>query len=49
MRNQLITDGHAPGEYRADTVRNVDPWYAAFGVKPGQSLYLDPEARVRVW
>ena len=49
LRNQLLTDGHSPGPYRADTVRNVDAWYAAFGVAPGQTLYLAPESRVRVW
>lgn len=49
LRNQLITDGHAPAQYRADTVRNIDGWYAAFDVKPGQTLYLDPAARVRMW
>ncbi len=49
LRRQIVTNGHAPDQYRADTVRNLDPWYAAFGVKPGQKLYLDPAARVRVW
>ena len=49
LRNQILTDGHAPGRYRALTVRNLDPWYAAFGVKPGQALYLRPEDRVRMW
>jgi putative endopeptidase len=49
LRSSLMTDGHAPGEYRADTVRNVDAWYEAFGVQPGRKLYLAPEARVRVW
>ena len=49
MRNQLMTDGHSPGPFRADTVRNLDPWYAAFDVRPGQSLYLEPAGRVRVW
>ena len=48
-RMQVMTDGHAPGQFRADTARNIDAWYAAFGVKPGQNLYLSPEARVRVW
>jgi putative endopeptidase len=48
-RQRLITDGHAPGQYRALTVRNIDAWYDAFGVKPGQALYLEPAARVRVW
>ena len=49
LRQRLITDGHAPGQYRALTVRNLDVWYAAFGVKPGQALYLEPAARVRAW
>jgi predicted metalloendopeptidase len=49
LRQQIITDGHAPGQYRALTVRNLDAWYAAFDVKPGQTLYLAPAARVRVW
>jgi predicted metalloendopeptidase len=49
LRNQLLTDGHAPGEYRALTVRNLDPWYSAFGVKPGETLYLEPGERVRIW
>jgi predicted metalloendopeptidase len=49
LRNQVLTDGHAPGEYRALTVRNMDAWYAAFGVKSGQALYLAPGDRVRIW
>jgi len=49
LRLQLTTDGHAPDEYRADTVRNLDAWYQAFHVEPGRKLYLAPEARVRVW
>jgi predicted metalloendopeptidase len=49
LRRRIVTDGHAPDEYRADTVRNLDPWYAAFNVRPGQKLYLTPAERVRVW
>lgn len=49
LRLQLTTDGHAPDEYRADTVRNIDAWYEAFNVRPGRKLYLSPTARVRVW
>jgi predicted metalloendopeptidase len=49
MRNRILTDGHAPYEYRASTVRNLDEWYAAFNVKPGEKLYLSPADRVRVW
>ena len=48
-RQRLVTDGHAPAEFRSDTVRNQDPWYQAFSVKPGQKLYLPPKDRVRVW
>jgi predicted metalloendopeptidase len=49
VRRRIVTDGHAPDEYRADTVRNLDPWYAAFSVQAGEKLYLAPAARVRVW
>jgi predicted metalloendopeptidase len=48
-RQQVLTDGHALDEYRADTVRNLDAWYAPFNVKPDQKLYLAPSDRVRVW
>jgi predicted metalloendopeptidase len=48
-RQQILVDVHAPGEFRAQQVRNVDGWYAAFEVKPGQKLYLAPAARVHVW
>ncbi len=49
LRRQVLTDGHAPAEYRGVTVRNLDAWYAAFHVEPGQGLYLAPDQRVRVW
>jgi putative endopeptidase len=49
LRRQVITDGHAPAEYRADTVRNIDAWYLAFDVQPGETLHLAPKDRVRVW
>jgi putative endopeptidase len=49
LRNRILADGHAPPEYRASTVRNLDAWYRAFDVKPGQALYLAPADRVRVW
>jgi predicted metalloendopeptidase len=49
LRKQVSTSDHAPEEYRADTVRNLDAWYDAFDVRPGQRLYLEPAARVRVW
>ncbi|MDE2410524.1 MAG: M13 family metallopeptidase [Sphingomonadales bacterium] len=49
LRGRIATDGHAPGMYRALTVRNLDAWYKAFDVKPGDKLYLPPEQRVKVW
>ncbi|MFM5884638.1 MAG: M13 family metallopeptidase [Novosphingobium sp.] len=49
LRGRIATDGHAPGMYRALTVRNLDAWYKAFDVKPGDKLYLPPEKRVKVW
>ena len=50
LRNQVTTDSHSPRPYRINgVVRNIDEWYAAFGVKPGDKLYLMPENRVRIW
>lgn len=49
LRARIATDGHAPGQYRALTVRNLDAWYAAFDVKPGDKLFLAPEKRVKIW
>ena len=49
LRSQLLSDPHSPGHQRVLTVRNLDPWYAAFKVQPGQKLFLTPEQRVRIW
>jgi len=50
LREQLTTDPHSPGMARAATPpRNIDAWYAAFGVTPGQEEYIAPEARARIW
>ena len=49
LRQRIATDGHAPGNFRALTVRNLDAWYDAFDVKEGDELYLPPEKRVRIW
>jgi putative endopeptidase len=48
IRAQLTND-HAPEMYRVSTVRNLDAWYDAFDVRPGQRLFLEPKARVRIW
>jgi len=49
LRQQVMTNEHAPGEYRSCTVRNIDAWYTALGVKEGDKLYLTPDQRVRIW
>ena len=49
LRQQVLTDPHAPAEYRADTVRNNDGWYAAFPIAPTDKLYLAPKDRVKIW
>jgi endothelin-converting enzyme/putative endopeptidase len=50
LRAQLLTNEHSPAKYRVNgVVRNMDAWYKAFDVKPGDKLYLPPEQRVHVW
>ena len=49
LRQQVLTNPHSPSEWRTAEVRNIDAWYAAFDVKPGQKMYLPPDQRVRVW
>ncbi len=50
LRQQLVTDPHSPGHIRAFApLRNIDAWYEAFNVKPGDTHYVAPEDRVRIW
>jgi putative endopeptidase len=50
MRMILVSDPHSPYRWRVDgTLRNIDEWYPAFNVRPGDKLYLAPKDRVRVW
>jgi putative endopeptidase len=49
LRAQIATNEHAPDQWRAETVRNLDAWYPAFNVRPGQAMYLAPADRVRIW
>jgi putative endopeptidase len=49
LRWQIATDTHSPGEYRSDTVRNVEAWYKAFEIAPVDKLYLKPEDRIGIW
>ena len=49
-RAQLLTNPHSPAKYRVNgVVRNMDEWYKAFNVKPGDAMYLPPEQRVHIW
>jgi putative endopeptidase len=49
LRRLLLSDPHSPKPYRILEARNLDPWYEAFAVKPGDKLYLAPAERVRIW
>ena len=50
LRNQILTDPHSPGMYRAtQPLKNIDAFYTAFDVKEGDGMYLAPEERVRIW
>ena len=49
LRRQIATDTHSPGEYRSDTVRNVQAWYKAYEVAPTDKLFLKPEDRAGIW
>jgi putative endopeptidase len=50
MRNRLLSDVHSPAKFRVNgIVRNMDEWYTAFNVQPGDSLFVKPEDRVRIW
>ncbi len=49
LRQEVLTDTHSPGRYRALAVRNLNSWYQAFAIKPGDKLYLEPRDRVLIW
>ena len=50
LRSQIENNVHSPGKYRVNgIVRNFGPWYDAFGVKPGDALYLPESERVKIW
>jgi putative endopeptidase len=49
LRQMVTTDPHSPDAIRVRTVRNFDPWYAAYDVKPSDALYLAPSERIRIW
>jgi putative endopeptidase len=50
LRNQVMTNPHSPEQYRCNgVVRNMDEWYTAFNVQPGDALYIAPADRVHIW
>jgi putative endopeptidase len=50
LKRQLVTDPHSPSRYRGETApRDIDAWYQAFDVRPGDKLYIAPEDRVTIW
>jgi predicted metalloendopeptidase len=49
LRQQIVTNEHAPDRERAKTVRNLDGWYEAYEIKPGDKMYLAPTDRVKIW
>ncbi len=50
LKQQVTVGPHSPGQFRAvGPVRNIDAWYEAFGIKPGDKQYIPPEQRVRIW
>ena len=47
---QLLTDPHAPAQFRCNgPITNLDAWYRAFNVQPGQKMYKAPDQRIKVW
>ena len=50
LRAQIKNGPHSPGEFRANgIIRNIDAWYEAFNVQPGDAMYVRPEKRVKIW
>lgn len=50
VKKQVVSDPHSPRQFRVNgVVHNIDAWYAAFNVKPGQKLYVAPKDRVHIW
>lgn len=50
LRNRIKTDPHSPGQYRAYVpLQNIDAFYEAFNIQEGDSMYVKPENRVKIW
>ncbi|HZX57899.1 MAG TPA: M13 family metallopeptidase, partial [Mucilaginibacter sp.] len=47
---RILTDPHSPEQYRCNApISNIDAWYAAFNIQPGDKNYKKPEDRIHVW
>jgi putative endopeptidase len=47
---RILIDPHSPEQYRTNApITNVDAWYTAFNIKPGDKMYKKPDDRIRVW
>jgi putative endopeptidase len=50
VRKQVVSDEHSPRQFRViGPTRNLDQWYEAYGIQPGDKMYLPPNERVRIW
>lgn len=50
LKNQVKTDPHSPAMYRGYVpLQNVDAFYEAFDIKPGDGMYIEPSKRVKIW
>ena len=50
VKRQVVSDPHSPRQFRVNgVVRNIDAWYGAFRVAPGDRLYVAPKDRVKIW
>jgi putative endopeptidase len=50
VKRQVVSDPHSPRQFRVmGPARNIDAWYDAFGVKDGDTMYVAPDKRVKIW
>ena len=46
----ILTDPHSPGMHRANgPIVNMDVWYQAFNIQPGDRMFIAPDKRIRIW
>ena len=50
VRKQVVSEPHSPRQFRVNgPTRNIDAWYDAFKVQPGDKMFVAPEHRARIW